>query len=65
MQSPSRVIDEAAGVFATSPYPDEADHPSNKLPEEAPKVEVSDDDFDEPLPPRQCSIDNPGCESCQ
>ena len=29
MQSPSRLTDEAAGVFVPNPYPDEADHPVN------------------------------------
>lgn len=58
MQSPSRAIDEAAGVFVSGPYPDEADHPNNTKP-------VGDDDFDEPLgAPNQCRLDDPGCESC-
>lgn len=25
----------------------------------------NDDDLDEPLPPKQCGLDDPECESCQ
>lgn len=27
--------------------------------------DLDDDDLDEPLPPKQCGMDNPDCESCQ
>lgn len=28
-------------------------------------LRLADDDLDEPLPPKQCVIDDPECESCQ